>query len=82
MSKKYRVEMTYIYDPYEPGRGSKCGEFDTLEEAKTFVDENKFYEDYRTMFKPGGTSYTITTKYFLDSYKISEVIEEKEDLYR
>jgi hypothetical protein len=82
MSKKYRVEMTYIYDPYLPGRGSKYGEFDTLEDAKLFVKENKSYKEYKTEFKHGGGSTTIITKYFLDSYTISEVIEEKENLYK
>ncbi len=82
MSKRYKVEMTYIYDPYEPGRGSKRGEFDTLEEARKFVDENKVYERYETEFKKGGGgSKTTIIKYFLDSYTISEIIEEKENLY-
>ena len=81
MSKKYRVEMTYIYDPYEPGRGIKYGEFDTLEEVRAFIDENKSYKDYRTEFKKGGEAVTTSTKYVLDSYKISETIEEKEHLY-
>lgn len=81
MSKKYRVEMTYIYDPYSPGRGSKYGEFDTLEDAKTFIKENETYEEYLTEFKKGGGSKTVITKYELDSYTISEVIEEEENLY-
>lgn len=82
MSKKYRVEMTYIYDPYLPRRGSKCGEFDTLDDARLFVEENKSYKEYKTEFKHGGGSTTIITEYFLDSYKITEVIEEKENLYK
>ena len=79
MSKKYRVEMTYIYDPYLPGRGSKYGEFDTLEDAKTFVKENESYDEYLTEFKKGGGYKTVITRYELDSYTISEVIEEKEN---
>lgn len=82
MSKKYRVEMTYIYDPYLPGRGSKCGEFDTLDDARLFVEEYKSYKEYKTEFRHGGSSTTIITEYFLDSYKITEVIEEKENLYK
>lgn len=81
MSKKYRVEMTYIYDPYLPGRGSKYGEFDTLEDAKTFVKENESYDEYLTEFKKGGGYKTVITRYELDSYTISEVIEKKENLY-
>ena len=80
MRKRYNVELVYMYDWCSLGCHTVNKEFDTLDEAKEYIEKNKTYNDYKTEFG-NKWSKTITTKYYLDHYIITEVIEEKEHLY-